>query len=683
MEHHLQLSAWVLVLLISAARCQSDIRRPPNIIEPNSPKTLYFSSNSNVEIKCRADGIPTPTYKWKRNGAEITVDSLVQYDSISGSLKIPDFTKREEGTYMCMASNVFDNEVGRVTASSFAPPVKLFQTRVEKFQDAAEMRQEVTEFNYVMLPCANKGEVVGSDINTNWYESEKSKDVSMDGYRLFIDQTGNLHFSYVLSKDATVGFIYLCGISSTSDKLIRLGNANYLGVKPVTNPTAIKPRLEYSNSGVKGLKFSKTRLECVFSGYDPNPPHIPVTQWFDDAGKEITASTDKYTLSDDRRALTVNNMQEEDERNYYCQASNSAGASDKMQVFLDVTSAPIFHTNGALKDQTVVENVDVSFNCDARSASNEPPPDSPIWYINGQKTGSHTDPSKFQFTNGNRTLTVMKVKKATDIMCVQCEITNQVDTTWADACLTVILPIRIEKQPPAEQEIDHGDTIDLTVLATTDPSMTLSYRWEYDNLTYTGSDLPPHMFYDATSFLAYINTSLLTEEEFNTVGGTYRRIIYHSFDIATVETVVTLKHKPVVAPAAAAAVDMWIIGLIIGIIFLLIVIIIIIFVVCRKKQEGDYNVDKKEVGAGLNPQKELKDKGFNDYSRPDFEDYDGYMDKKPRGDLEYDDVPIGGDDESLGEYGDEDDTHFNEDGSFIGIYQKKQQPSSKAHESTI
>ncbi|CAG5118194.1 unnamed protein product [Candidula unifasciata] len=519
-------------------------RKPPNIIEPNSPKTLYFSSNSNVEIKCRAEGVPTPTYKWTRNGNPITVDNLVQYDSSSGSLKIPDFTKREEGTYMCIASNVFDNEGGRVTAASFAPPVKIFQTRVEKFIDAPETRQQVTEYNYAVLPCANKGEVVGSDINTNWYESEKSKDVSMDSGRLFIDQEGNLHFSFARISDATVGFIYLCGISSTSDKLIRLGNANILSVIPVQNPTAIKPQLQYSNSGVKALKFSKARLECVFSGYDPNPPHVPVIQWFEDTGKEISSSTDKFTLSEDRRALTINNLQEEDERNYYCMASNSAGNSGKMAVFLDVTSAPIFHNNGAPKDQTVVENVDVTFNCDARSASNEEPPNSPVWYINGVKTGQHTDPTKFQLSNGNKTLTVMKVKKATDILCVQCEVTNHVDTTWADSCLTVILPIRIEKRPPEEQEIDHGDTLDFTIVATTDPAMSLNYRWEFKNVTYSGSESPPFMVYDPTTLLAYINTSLLTEEQYETLEGTYRRTIYHSFETVYVDTVVTLKHKP-------------------------------------------------------------------------------------------------------------------------------------------
>merc|ERR1719239_539838 len=138
------------------------------------------------------------------------------------------------------------------------------------------------------------------------------------------------------------------------------------------------------------------------------------------------------------------------------------------------------------------------------------------------------------------------------------------------------------------------------------------------------------------------------------------------------------KNQAVMAVVQSASFDMWIIGLIFGIIFLIIVVIIIVFIICRKQQEGDYNVDKKEHGAGLDPEKELKNKGFDDYSRPDYGDYDDYQDRKPKGDLEYDDVPIGGDDESLAEYGDE-ATYFNEDGSFIGIYQKKEQPSKNHH----
>uniref|UniRef100_A0A0B7B2T8 Ig-like domain-containing protein n=1 Tax=Arion vulgaris TaxID=1028688 RepID=A0A0B7B2T8_9EUPU len=255
----------------------------------------------------------------KKNGNTISADTFVQYDSTSGYLTIPDFTKREEGNYMCVASTAFDNQVGRVIASSLSPPIKLLQTRVEKFADANPTTTGVSEYGYAKLLCSNKGEVVGSDINTNWYESENSKDVNMDGGRLFVDSFGDLHFSYALSKDNTASFKYLCGISSTSDKLIRLGNLNSLIVTPVPNPTAIRPQLQYSNTGVKGLRFSKVKLECVFSGYDTSPPHIPETLWFDDAGKEIVA-TEKYTFSDDRRILYVNIVQESDERTFFVKA---------------------------------------------------------------------------------------------------------------------------------------------------------------------------------------------------------------------------------------------------------------------------------------------------------------------------------------------------------------------------
>lgn len=69
---------------------------------------------------------------------------------------------------------------------------------VERFNDAPPTMKQVPEYSYVVLECANKGEVVGSDISTNWYESENSKDVSMDGGRLFIDLTGeNIFFGVV------------------------------------------------------------------------------------------------------------------------------------------------------------------------------------------------------------------------------------------------------------------------------------------------------------------------------------------------------------------------------------------------------------------------------------------------------------------------------------------------------
>ncbi|CAL1547741.1 unnamed protein product, partial [Lymnaea stagnalis] len=261
----------------------------------------------------------------------------------------------------------------------------------------------------------------------------------------------------------------------------------------------------------------------------------------------------------------------------------------------------------------------------------------------------------------NKKLTVKGVNKARDILCVQCSVTNARGTTWGDGCLNVLLPITITQQPELEQNIDHGDVIDLTIKATTDESQTLAYKWlHFQNKSTTVWDEPRFLTIDTVTHATIINTSLLSEKEYETVGGIYRRVISHTYETINVDVHVGLKDKPEPGVAESAGSDMWIIGLIIGILFLIIVIIIIIFVIRRKQQEGDYNVDKKEKRAGLDPEKELEDNGFREYSRPAYADY-------VYPDLEYDNGPIG-DDKRLGGDDDEDETAFNEDGSFIGIY---------------
>ncbi|CAL1538184.1 unnamed protein product, partial [Lymnaea stagnalis] len=127
------------------------------------------------------------------------------------------------------------------------------------------------------------------------------------------------------------------------------------------------------------------------------------------------------------------------------------------------------------RDQTVSEGKDVEFSCNARSASNERPPSTPTWYINGEATGPHIDRAKYVIEN--KKLTVKSVHKARDILCVQCSVTNARGTTWGDGCLNVLLPITITVQPAVEQSVDHGDVIDLTIKATTDESQTLAYKW--------------------------------------------------------------------------------------------------------------------------------------------------------------------------------------------------------------
>lgn len=57
----------------------------------------------------------------------------------------------------------------------------------------------------------------------------------------------------------------------------------------------------------------------------------------------------------------------------------------------------------------------------------------------------YSDPNKFRLSDDKKTLTVYNVTKPADIMCVQCEVSNDVDSVMANACLNVICKYHIDK----------------------------------------------------------------------------------------------------------------------------------------------------------------------------------------------------------------------------------------------
>ncbi|GFS14659.1 neural cell adhesion molecule L1 [Elysia marginata] len=608
----------LFMLDLNLAQDTSQVRKPPVILKPTKQQTEYITNGNAYKLECKASGEPKPTYQWKKDGQILSSNAEITVVSKNGDLIINKFLpSSHEGEYMCIATNAYDGPDGlRRTATSMAPPIRILELVAEAFTNDSTVARVGVEFEYLKFECRDQGKIQVPILFYNWYSSSKSDQIKLDK-RLYIDTDGSLHFTYLKTEDE-VPKTYRCG-ATNGKTAIALGSATSLKVNTASSSGASDPIFQYSNTGVQAKLFSAAILECFFSGYDPaSADKVPTVKWFDDAGSEITAKSNptKYGVSDDGRRLTINNVQETDEKNYYCQGITTSKKTEPEAVRLDVVSAPIFlKENGAPIDLTLPEQSNAVFHCSTRSLTGEQKPDPPKWYINGSPSGTHNSPDKYQWSADKKTLTIMKLSKLQDIQCVQCKVSNNYGSTWGDACLNVILRIKVTNDPSLRQEIKKGDIVNLTVIATTDPSEQLTYSWEFNNQTY---DLrPPHVTYNKDTKEAFINTSLLTQQEYETIGGVYTRIIKHVHETLPVEMEVVLKDGPIVGPVVSkGGVDMWIIGLIIGILFLIIVIIIIIFVVCRKKQEGDYNVDKKETGAGLDPEKELKEKGFDDYSRP-------------------------------------------------------------------
>ncbi|XP_012941177.1 neural cell adhesion molecule L1 [Aplysia californica] len=618
------MTSWLLlasaVLLLTLVSGLQDIREPPRITKPDRPLKVYALLGDRVELQCQALGDPAPTYTWWKNGLPLPSSAEVQIDQTAGTLTIMSLTTVHEADYTCLATNEFPG-TPPLRPTSLAPVITVILQRIGGAL-AKGVTVNGTEFQYLSLQCRFEEAAVGPHVFYKWYQgTDTTLPLDMDGDRLYIDTEGTLHFTYLKQTDSKeLPRAYFCFQEVLP--LMKQASNTSLTVRPATVSSAIAPRLRFSNSGVKVALYQTAKLECVFEGYDPNPnmPDLPQITWKDTSLKEIV-NNGKYQLSDDSRRLEILNVQEADEGDYSCQASNSAQTTANTFVTLDVTSTPVWNPDGMPSYLTVPDGEDAIFRCDARSLVDETPPRTPDWFINGQPFVPGTDPSKFVMSSDKKQLTIRSVQKATDIFCVQCRVSNHVGNTWGDGCLNVILPITITYQPKAIQDINKGDAVDLTVRATTDASISrLVYIWTFNNVTYT--DTPPFAQVDPVQNRMFINTSALSPDEFKSVAGVYTCRIYHNYQSVTVETEVFI--EPGGAPVAGGAFELWMIGLIVGILLLLLLFIVCCIVICRKKQEGDYNVDKKEVAAGYHPKKELDENRFDAYA-PEEDKYDGKM----------------------------------------------------------
>ncbi|XP_041361601.1 contactin-5-like [Gigantopelta aegis] len=657
------LTCFVCFCLVAS---QGPIVSPPNIQEPKADKTRYVIGK--VEIYCKALGNPKPTYVWLRDGQEIEKDGqFIRYDPVTGTVTIPNFTSREEGAFTCLAMNTINQEV----IKSISPEIKLVMQKINKWGDKTPSAPILRHpGDYAALSCDNAP--ISTPPGTfKWYRDDRGSEIHTDD-RLFIDAEGTLHFAFVRLDDDLGDKPYKCALYNHPLDRIYLGGPKILKVTELTPGGIIpqsKPVIVYQTSGALGKIRSTIELECTFSGY-PVPIGSNI-KWYDNSKKEIQENN-KFKWEDPtrRRILKITDLQESDEGTYSCTGRNMLGKAST-QIFLNVTSGPIWVRR--MVSVTRPEGQDVEFPCLTRPAMGERELDTPVWYKNGQQIPIQNS-DKFQFSDLNRVLTVKNINKKTDIMCLQCLVKNEIGRAFGDGCLNVVLPITINERPPEKQEILKGDVVQLTVRASTEEGVDLQYQWFFNNTKYDINP-PDHVTYDPLTLEAFINTSVLTDEQYRKINGTYIREVFYDFDRINVTTEVILKELPVIGPVATAQQDLWWIALIIALIILIVVIIIICIVCYRKKQEGVYPLDKKERASDLDPEKDLADSGFHDLSRADPDDDYPSKPKINPDSLDDDQFSDNEDDASLMEYGgDIDPGKFNEDGSFIGQYAPRKPP---------
>ncbi|XP_061167029.1 neurofascin-like [Saccostrea echinata] len=662
---------FVLILspLTFIVYCQDD-QMPPKMISTFNSE-YYFPMNSKLTdamIECNAMNGKIE-YEWKKDGVIVRNSKYVYVDKDTGTLKFNEMQGSDYGTYQCFAKNDF--------GISLSIPFEVKMALMGAFPSKDHKEIHCKEYEHCKIPCRDKPECLpDSECRVEWKIGLGAKTNVEISKRIGVDGNGDLHFIWTTGSDWT-GLNYKCGVWQEQLKMLVVGSITTLRIQSVSRAPSLDPILVYKSNG-KAQYRGEGVLKCMFSGYA-----APDIEWISPADKVINNSA-KYVISDFNRMLTIKDAIQNDEGPYYCRGKGNSKINTQ-QVFLNVTSAPMLKEseNPQMNDLLVSTGKNATFYCQVISLPEENAPTPPQWMKNGAVLpvdGNNT--GKYILRDNNQTLIVTNVQKGLDTGAFQCMSENSEGVLLKEALLKVIDPITILKRPQGSYKIMPGDTLSLGVSATSEPSLSLRYKWTFINVNGEEQVVKDSDYWRITR--PTLNNLTIDVSQVSdpsvvlSLSGVYIVDVFHNYDSekikVTVETeIITTSFAPKALIVQKANLN-FIIYIAGGVIFLIILSIFVLFIV-RRNRGGVHSVEKKELAAGHDPEKELLECGFHDLSRADDDGSPNY----PVYDYEDEKHITDDDDDSLGEYDvDQELNKFNEDGSFIGLYaDKKTQETSQ------
>ena len=74
----------------------------PVLAEVAPKKVMVLPANPSIDLPCKASAFPKAKISWARRGAALPDSAVITSD---GSLRIAEFSKEDNGVYVCRAEN--------------------------------------------------------------------------------------------------------------------------------------------------------------------------------------------------------------------------------------------------------------------------------------------------------------------------------------------------------------------------------------------------------------------------------------------------------------------------------------------------------------------------------------------------------------------------------------------------
>jgi len=641
---------WIVV-----TKAQTDVRLPPSITR--SPKAEFiYRRDERIPLECQATGTGKLQYEWFKNDGQMNLNDLSQLEVIGdgSTVIIKSAGKSDEGFYQCSVNSAH----GKVLSETSYLQLATIDTGSKEILEQTVL--EGQPFVIKAQPQKSFPRPIYSWETAKTIEDTQPQRVPLNK-RVQMDEFGNLYFAFAMLSDSIGGNIYkLVSFNQYLDQTLG-GSYTRITVTPASlqsfAPTLAFPSL-VTYVGVVGRNIS---LHCFYSAN-------PEAQYSWSVPNHMLR-TPEYNA--DKTRLFIRDIKPTDQGNYVCTASNSKGTSQQT-LQIEVQSAPVFRQpKDRPQNVNATEGQMVTFNC----AADAIPEARVVWYKDGVVLDRSNMPRRMHFSKDNRNLTIDRVcrdcyneDRRTDLMVVQCNVSNKHGYVLGSGYLNVLVKTVVTAMSEDRVEVkpDEVRTVTFQCTATSDPSTPVGIEWRKINPNDPDYDYPVYpdnriIFVSEGQLMIVVEQN--TTDKWTELMGQYRCRANNSYSWDFKTFTLVIENVALPGPRRAGLDQFWWIFLILALLLLLLILLLCCCIYCQRNRGDSYPVDEKERNNGNDPERELKDKGFQDYQRPEGQPLRG-----SRGSLGSSAKMNSDDEGSLNEYGDVDPNKFNEDGSFVGVY---------------
>ncbi|XP_074872337.1 neural cell adhesion molecule L1 isoform X2 [Carettochelys insculpta] len=394
-----------------------NLLQPPEMAEQPAEQVVVFPSD-DIVLRCEASGNPAPSFRWLKDGRPFDPHREVGVTVVegSGTLYINNSNMgRHQGLYRCYASNALGTAMG--------PEVRVIAESTPQWPKEKVTPLEVEEGESVVLPCNPPASAVPPKI---YWLNSRIVHITQDE-RVSMGQDGFLYFANVKLTDSHPD--YICHAHYLGPRTIIQKEPLELRVKPTNFVKLRQPRLMVprgESSSRVALRGASLVLECIPEGLP-----TPAVEWRRLNGR---LPAERLSLENSRKTLRIREVQEEDDGEYQCEATNSQG-SVRHTYTVTVQAAPYW----AQRPHSRVYGPGESVRLDCSVYGNPEPEVS--WRVNGVPWKELPPEPGWMLRSGALILSQVQPNNS---LVTQCEAVNRHGRLLANAYVYVIqLPVRI------------------------------------------------------------------------------------------------------------------------------------------------------------------------------------------------------------------------------------------------